>query len=222
MNDGGGTEQSAGLKGCLTAGMGVTVLAILSPIVVAVRGWRAWRRGSDIRSTLETDWSVTTEGARLRRLDLSVDVPIPAEPSFRRRLTDSVVRIAEEIRRPDDVYHLVYRLPWNEEPSAIPVGPQVQELGERFSLVQAQGAMAGRTAVWLALGRDRALSEVVDPIAYDPEVDGEPEGLMAHPDNRWSMATAWVRTGSSLVTRVVVIVPAEAATRVEAVLEELA
>jgi len=221
MSERGGIEEATSPRGCLAAGAGATVLALLSPMVVAIRGWRVWRRGADIRSTLDADWLTSAAGTRLRRLDLSIDVPFPAEPGFRHRLTDAVVRVAEELRRPDDVYHLVYRLPWDEETTAIPVGPQVQELGERFSLVQAQGAMVGRTAVWLALGMDRALSEVVDPIAYDPETEGEPEGLLTHPDLRWSMATTWARKGPSTVTRLVIVVSEAAATRVEAAVEKM-
>jgi hypothetical protein len=160
-------------------------------------------------------------GADLRCIDLSFDVPLPAEPGFRRRLTDSVVRVAEGLRNSDDVYHLVYRLPWDEEPVAVPVGPKLQELGERFALVQSQGAMAGLTAVWLTLGRDRALSEVVDPVAYDPAADGEPEGLLMHPALRWSMATEWARVGPSLIFRLILVVPKHRVDHVQIVLEAL-
>ena len=153
-------------------------------------------------------------GADLIRVDLTFDVPQPAEPGFRRRLVDAVVRVAEALRMSDDVYHLAYHLPWDDEPVVMPVGPQLQELGERFSLVQSQGAMAGRTAVWLTLGRDEALSEVVDPDTYDPEADGEPEGLLTHPDVRWSMATEWARVGPSLVFRLILVVPVDRADHV--------
>ena len=193
-------------------------LALLAPFVVAVRGWKKWRRGSEIRTKIDIESLTNSEVADLRRIDLSFDVPLPAEPGFRRRLTDTVVRVAEALRTPDDVYHLVYRLPWDDEPVAMPVGPKVQELGERFALAQSQGAMAGRTAVWLTLGRDRALAEVVDPAAYDPEADGEPETLLTHPALRWSMATEWVRVGPSLAFRLILVVPAHEADRLKTLL----
>jgi hypothetical protein len=215
------TERAAGPRGCLAAGAGATALALLSPFVVAVRGWRAWRRGTEVRSTLDVTSVTPPVGPERRRFDLSVDVPSAAEPGFRRRLTVTVIRVAELLRRADDVYHLVYRLPWDEESTAIPVGPRLQELGERFSLVQSQGAMIGRTAVWLTLGRDRALAEVVDPGAYDPEIDSEPDGLLVHPDVHWSMATAWARAGPSLAVRVILVVPEGSASRVATLVELL-
>jgi hypothetical protein len=219
MADHGDTDRLTRSRGCLASGTGAAVLAVFAPLVVAVRGWRKWRRGTEIRADIDIEPLTNATGAELRRIDLRFDVPQPAEPEFRRRLTDAVVRVAEALRRPDDVYHLVYRLPWDEEPVAIPVGPKVQELGERFSLVQSQGSMAGQTAVWLALGRQHALSDVVDPDTYDPEAEGEPEGLLTHPTLHWSMATEWARIGPSLVFRLVMVVSSRAQDRVKTLLE---
>jgi len=166
MADSADAGRSTASRGCLATGAGAAALTALAPFVLAVQGWKKWRRGPEIRAAIDIEPLTNSAGADLRRIDLSLDVPQPAEPGFRRRLTDAVVRVAEVLRLSDDVYHLVYRLPRDEEPVLIPVGPQLQELGERFALVQSQGAMAGRTVVWLTLGRDRALSEVVDPVAY--------------------------------------------------------
>jgi len=208
-------------RGCLATGMGAVVLAVLAPFVVAVRSWKKWRRGSEIRTKTDLESLSNSAGADLRRINLSFDVPLPAEPGFRRRLTDAVVRVAETLRMPDDVYHLAYRLPWDEEPVAIPVGPKLQELGERFALVQSQGAMAGRTAVWLTLGRDRALAEVVDPAAYDPEAAGEPHTLLKDSALRWSMATEWARVGPSLIFRFILVVPTDRADQVKKLLDSV-
>lgn len=214
MTEHGEIDRPTRSRGCLATGTGAVVLAVLAPFVVAVRGLKKLRRGSEIRLKTGIESFSNSAGADLRCIDLSFDVPLPAEPGFRRRLTDSVVRVAEGLRNSDDVYHLVYRLPWDEEPVAVPVGPKLQELGERFALVQSQGAMAGRTAVWLTLGRDRALAEVVDPVAYDPEVDGEPRLLLMHPALRWSMATEWARVGPSLIFRLILVAPAKNADQV--------
>lgn len=203
------------------AGGSALVLALLSPFVLVVRSWRAWRRGSDLRTRSDVERISTSRGVELQRIGLQFDVPEAAEPGFRPRLTDTIVRVAETLRAPDDVYHLVYRLPWDEEPVLLPIGPQPQELGERFSLVQSQGAMAGRTAVWLTLGREHALSEVVDPITYDPEADGEPERLLRHPELRWSMATEWARVGPSLLLRLIVMIPADETDRARILLDSL-
>ena len=209
-------------RGCLAVGAGILALIVISPFAVVIRSWRAWRRGGEVRSTLESrPFESTAAGAR-RRIDLMLDVPAVAEPGFRRRLTDTIVRVAETLRRPDDVYNVLYRLPSDPEPVVLPVGPQLQELGERFSLVLSQGALEGRTVVWLTLGRDRALSEVVDPIACDPEAEGEPEALLATPDACWSMATEWARVGPSLIVRLILVAPTDAESRVKTLLGSLA
>jgi hypothetical protein len=221
MTDRGNTDRRSGPRGCLTTGAGAAVLALLAPFVLTVRAWRKWRRGAEIRTKSDVEPVTNTAGADLRRIDLSFDVPQPVEAGFRRRLTDGVMRVAEALRASDDVYHLVYRLPWDDGPVVMPVGPQLQELGERFSLVQSQRAMAGRTAVWLVLGPEHALSEVVDPTAYDPEADGEPESLLIHPDLRWSMATEWARVGPSLRVRLIFVVPDGRAEGVSVLLQAL-
>ncbi len=212
--------RSSGPRGCLAAGAGTVALIVISPFALVIRSWRAWRRGDEVRSTLETRPLVSTTGAR-HRIDLTLDVPAAVEPGFRRRLTDAVVRVAEALRRPDDVYNIIYRHPADPEPVALSVGPQLQELGERFSLVLSQGALSGRTVVWLTLGRDHALSEVLDPVACDPEAEGEPEALLASPAARWSMATEWARVGPSLVIRLILVVPTDAEIRVKALLEDI-
>lgn len=214
-------EPTGATRGCLAAGFGAVALALLSPFVAAIRGWRSWRRGGEIRTSLEVISMARSDGSPLRCFDLSADVPAPAEPEFRRRMMDTVIRVAEGLRRDDDVYHLVYRLPWEEESTAVPVGPQIQELGERFSLVQSQGALLGRTAVWLTIGRHRALAEVIDPAIFDPESEGEPDRLQRRPDVRWSVATAWERHGPSLVIRLIFVLPTDRASRVVGLVEGL-
>lgn len=221
MTEHGGIDRPTRSRGCLATGTGAVVLAVLAPFVLAVRGFRKWRRGSEIQLKTGLESFSNAAGADLRRIDLSFDVPLPVEPEFRQRLIEAVVRVAEMLRAPDDVYHLVYRFPWDEEPVVMPVGPKVQELGERFALVQSQGAMAGRTAVWLTLSRDCALSEVVDPAAYDPAADGEPDGLLMHPALRWSMATEWARVGPSVIFRLILVVPNRRVDDVQIALEAL-
>lgn len=221
MADRSGSHDPSNPWGCLVTGIGATVLALLSPFVLGLRSWRAWRRGPIPRSTIATTAVTNPSGAELSRIDVASDVPHPAEAAFLGSLTDAVVRIAESLRVTDDVYHLAYRLPWEEEPVVLPVGPQLQELGERFSLVQTQGKMAGRTVVWLTLGRERALAEVLSPDSYDPEADGEPDALMIHPDVRWAAATEWIRGDPSLKFRMILMVPTEAVDRVKPLLASL-
>jgi hypothetical protein len=163
----------------------------------------------------------TVSGDQRRWVDLTLDVPASAEPGIRRRLTEAVVRVADVLRSPDDVYNVIYSRQGDPEPVVLPVGPQLQELGERCFLVLSQSALSARTVVWLTLGGGTHLSQVVDPMTCDPGAAGEPEGLLATAEARWSMATEWARVGPSLVFRVIIVVPPGAADRVRSLLESV-
>ena len=45
----------------------------------------------------------------MTRIDLEMDVPTASADVVRVGLTDTIVRIAEAMRREDDVYHVLYR-----------------------------------------------------------------------------------------------------------------
>ncbi len=141
---------------------------------------------------------------------------------MRTRLTDRAVRIAELLRRPDDVYHTAYRQRELCETTLVPVGPQLQELGSRFALSLSQGSLEGRTVVWLTLSNTRPVAEVVDPFGYDPESEGEPERLLTSSEVRWGMATSFVSTGTSVMYRMLLYVPESALRGVEDLLDRLA
>ena len=206
-------------RGCLGVLAAVVTLALVSPFVIVVQRWRRWRRGNALRSAIEVRPFTTTAGVERRWVDLTLDVPASVEPGFRRRCTEAVVRVADTLRRPDDVYNVIYHRPGDAESVVLPVGPQLQELGERFFLVLSQSALSARTTVWLTLGRDVLLSDVVDPMTCDPEAEGEPEGILASADARWSMATEWARVGPSLVIRLIIVVPTDSVDRVAAILK---
>lgn len=208
--------------GCLAATGAALVLALFSPLVLAVRSWRSWRRGHDIRVSIEPLPAPGGAEPDRDRLDVVCDVPLGVERGFRDRLTDRVVRVAEALRSPDDAYHLVYRLRGAEEAVVLPLGPHVQSLGERFRLVLDQGALAGRTVIWLALARGLPLSRIVNPERCDPETPNERERLLETPEGRWSMATSWDAVGPSLIVRMILVVPTPARDRVVEVLERLA
>lgn len=208
-------------KGCLGSVAGFFVLAVISPFAALVHSWRRWTRGEGARVEVELeDWPGSHGGAS-ERIDVTIDVPVSDSPETRRRVTDAVIRIAEALRQPDDVFNLIYRLPSGEEAVVLPVGPQLQELGERFFLTLNQGALAGRTVVWLTLGRGTALATVVDPFTVDPGGENEPEGLLGTPAARWSMASEWAVVGPSMVVRLVLVVPVEAGKRVVGILSAL-
>ncbi len=211
MHDDGVALRQPGPRGCLGTAAGLAVLAVISPFALFVHRWRAWRRGNDIRVAVTiAAWPAAGDDER-RRIDAVLDVPLASEGGIRRRVTDAVIRVADDLRRPDDIYTMVYRLPSDEEAVALPVGPQLQSLGERFYLALNQGPLARRTVVWLTLGRGTALASVVDPLTCDPEGMGEPEGLLATAEARWAMASEWARVGPSLIIRLILVVPAPAA-----------
>jgi hypothetical protein len=212
------TEQPATMAGCLRSAIGLVGLVVLAPFAIAVRGLRAWRRGPGLRLECTRGDLAVGDGPLLARIDTTADVPSAAVASFRRRLTDTVARVAEALRRPDDVYHLLSRDPSAEETDVLPVGPQIQELAERLYLVLGRPPMAGRTAVWMALPRSRRVAEFVDPFDYDPEAAGEPERLLAGSGMRWGMATGFAPSGPSVVFRIVLYVPADSAPTIEGLL----
>ena len=212
----------AGRRGCFAGAVGVIALAVVSPFVVFVRSIRAWRRGREIRvNRSSTAFGLSPDGG-LARIDVGFDLPQSRRAEFSRQLTDTVVRIAEELRRPDDVYHLIYREPGADETVVLPVGPLLQELGERFFLVLGQRSLVGRTAVWIVLPRSTRLTEFVDPFGYDPELPGEPEALLSRIGLRWAMASSHLPSGPSLIHRMVLYLPRENLSRVNALLDRLA
>lgn len=218
MAEPGSNLGGPGPRGCLASVAAAFVLAVIAPAVVALRRWQSWRRGSGLR--LEVASSMPA-GGRRRRLELGYDVPAAAAPAFRRRLTDAVVRVAELLRRPGDVYHLVYRQAGDDEAVALPLGPRLQALGERVHLLLSRGSTAGRTVLWLTLGRERTLAEIVHPVSCDPDDEGERERLLAAAD-RWAMASSWVVAGPSLLVRIVLVAPAEAEAAVTGILRKAA
>lgn len=213
---------SAPSGGCLAAAAGTTALVLLSPFVFVIRWWRRWRRGGAVRWSIDVQPAAPgPEGAR-RRIDATLDLPEPVGREVHRRATAQVVRVADALRRPGDTYLAVYRLRSDPEPFLIPVGPQLQRLGERFLLTLSQGVLAARTVVWLALGSSTPPVEVVDPVTCDPEDPDELDRLLLLDAARWSMASSWARVGPSWILRAILVVPAPSAELVVPLLEELA
>jgi hypothetical protein len=207
-------------RGCVAVVAGSLLLVVLAPIVGLVRSWQAWRRGQSWR--IATDIADRPTAAGTARVVAEADIPIGAAHGFPARLTELLVRVAEHLRRPDDVYHLVYRIPTEPAAVVLPVGPQLQELGERLVLALGQADLAHRTALWLTLPSSGVISDLVDPADYDPETAGEPEGLVERAAARWAMTTEWSSTGPSLVYRITLWVSADDAQAVERILARLA
>ncbi len=207
--------------GCLQWAVAAPVLALLSPLAVGVRAWRSWRRGSAL--IIERSPAAEVRGAAgpVARLELAVDVPHGRARQVGRRLTDTVVRVAEALRRGDDAYHLTCRQPQLGETTQLPVGPRVQELGERLALALAQRDLEGRTVLWLTMGRPLAPGSLIDVFTYDPEAPGEPEPLVLREGVRWALASARGTGTASTVYRLVFWVPGAAAGKVEEILDRL-
>ena len=205
-------------RGCLASAAAAPALLVLAPLAAVVRGWQAWRRGRDWR--IEVDEG--RNAAARQRLEVTADVPRASASGFPRRLTHALVRIAEVLRRPDDVHHLFYRIPGDDEGMLVPVGPQLQELGERIQLALGQSVLERRTTLWLTLPADRAVARLVDPSRDDPEAEGEPERLVARTAPRWAMAASRARSGPSVLYRLVLWVPEAHADSVAEILRSVA
>jgi len=215
------TPEIGGRPGCVRGTLGVAVLAVLSPLVVLVRIVRRWRRGDEIRVIRTAGPFPTDGGEPMARVDVEIDVPAHRAAAERERITDVVVRVAERLCAVGDVYHVIYRIAELPETVAMPVGPQLQELGDRFALVLGQRSMAGRTVVWLTLPHGLSMAELLDPTRYDPEAPGEPEALLATAPMRWAMTTDHVEAGPSVVHRLLLYVPSKRRSDVEKVLTRL-
>ena len=184
--------------GCLSSAFGLLSLVVLAIPVGLVRTWQTWRRGSDWR----IDWRArpAADPSGRVRIDLDADIPYRSTGDFPKRLTDTVIRIAEHLRRPDDHYHHIYRDPAEPDAMLLPLGPRLQELGERLILALRQSGLANRTAVWLTLPARPAIAELVDPAnPMTPTATGEPDGLVTHTNARWAMTTEWARIGPSTI-----------------------
>jgi hypothetical protein len=208
-------------RGCLAAAVGSLALVVLAPFAALARGWQARRRGDAWRIESAADPAAGTGPARRTRLHLRADIPLRSGAGFRSRLTDAVVRIAEQLRQTDDVYHHVYRIPGEADAVVLPVGPQVQALGDRLVLALGQTELAHRTAVWLTLPAPRPITELVESATYDPEAAGEPEGLVERSNPRWAMATGWAQIGPSTVYRLDLWLPEDSVQAVEKLLDRL-
>ena len=174
-----------------------------------MRWWRAVRRGREVRAGWEQRRLRLADGGLRPCFDLRLDVPRQAETAVVRRLTETVVRLAEGLRRVDDTYHQVLRPEGEDETLLRPVGSRVQALGERFQLGLGWRPLALRTQLWLALPAGVALVGVVDPFRNDPDASGQPEGLLADPRLRWGVASAFAPAGPSVRYRLLIVVPAE-------------
>ncbi len=206
--------------GCVGVALSGVTLVLLAPVVAMIRGWKRWRRGRAPRVGWERS-RLDSPAGELAVFDLVVDVPAADETGWRRRIVDTVVRLAEALRRDDDVYHVLFREPAEPETVAVPVGPRVQELGERVALVLGRRSLERRTVVWLTLPRERALGEVMDPFAYDPEAAGEPQRTIVSIQPRWAAASSWARSPAAVRTRILLHVPVSSATAAEEVLGRL-
>jgi hypothetical protein len=205
--------------GCLSYALGFFSLVVLAVPVGLIRSWQAWRRG--------VDWWIgwTNRPASAERftvrIDLEADIPIGSAGDFPKRLTDTVIRVAEHLRQTDDHYHHIYRDLAEPDAVLLPLGPQLQELGERLILALRQTDLAHRTAVWLTLPTRPAIAELVDPAIYDPDSEGQPEGLVEETNARWAMATEWARVGPSMIYQVTLWVPQDSAPTVESLLARI-
>jgi hypothetical protein len=195
--------------------LGLVVLLVLAPMAAVMRWWRRWRRGGAVRTSIVSTRIPAPGRGELVRLQLDLDVPAVRVAGVRRWLTETMVRVAEALRHQDDVYH---QLAWDPEEGVLhlaPVGPQLQELGDRFLLTLGRRAAEGLCQVWLTLPRSIGLGQAMAGLGFDPEAEGEPDHLLGVLEVCWAAASEVVSRDPVQLIRLVLFVPpgAEAAVR---------
>jgi hypothetical protein len=210
---------TADRNGCTRAVVALPVLLVLSPLAIAVRRWRAWRRGQELRFRCASE--STQDADALCKIEVDIDVPHGQTPELRRGLTDIVVRIAEHLAGPGADIHQLYRLPHEPESVAIAVGPRLQAFGDRMLLSLQRPVLASRTVLWLALPRAHRLAELLEPTEYDPEAAGEPEGVVRSSNAVWAVAIEWMDAGPAIIMKLVFFVPVSSRSEVVGLLEAL-
>lgn len=191
-----------GKPGCLPAAAASVGLVVLAPFAAVVQWWRRLRRGRQVRLR----WRVNG-GQPLAVVDLAVDVPASSAGRVRRELVDMVVRLAEHLRRPDDLYHLVWRPTGESEPRLVAVGPTPQGLAQRLDTALSHRSYERRTQLWLTLPAGAHLAEVVDRSSFDPEQDGAATSLLRDAVPRWAMELSFALSTSSALFRLRLHVP---------------
>lgn len=214
-----GVEGSAtGRDGCLRALVAAPALAVLAPLAALYRWWAGRRRGSEVVVDFHTEAFGRSEAGWVRA-EATIDVPHSADGS--RLITRSVVRIAEDLGAAGEIFHLLHREPGRQETIAVPLGSAVNDLAERLALSCHRSILDGRTLVWPALPRGRYLGECLDPVTYDPEAPGEPEGVLRTAPITWALVLRRRRGVASTVFEMDFIVPEQQAERVEAAVTQL-
>jgi hypothetical protein len=194
-------EAAAGgsTAGCLRAAFAAPALLVLAPVSALVRRVSRWRRGRETRA----EWSwVGHRGEDDRPLAyLGIDADLPLDVDGARALTEAAVRLAERLADGDSVYHMVHRETGGDE-VAVPLGPSIQALAERFSLTARRVALEGIPVVWIALPRKLALGEVLETAAQSSAA----EQLLGIPA-RWGMVVTRHRGLASVHWHLDVVVP---------------
>ncbi len=146
-------------SGCLRAVVSLPALIVLAPVAALVRTISRWRRGKAPR--VEWRWGAVTtgDGRSMARLQAGVDVPFDIDGS--RMLTEATVRLAEILGTGDEVYHMIHGEPGGDGEVALPLGPLIQALADRFYLTGRRSALEGFPVMWIALPRKVSLGEVL-------------------------------------------------------------
>jgi len=200
--------------GCVSMAGAWVLLILLAPFAAAASSWRRLRRGAAPR----VGWVTGTDG-RLATIDLRVDIPSATAARARRDLVDAVVRIAEKLRRPDDVYNMIWREAGESAASLTAVGPKPHELAEELDTSLSHRVFDRRTQLWMTLPRGVFLAELVDPLDFEPEADDAATELFGRLAPRWAMEISYARSSPSTLYRVIFHVPEEASGAVCAILE---
>ncbi len=195
--------------GCLRTAARIGLLVVVAPWAALVHLWRRLRRGDDrsVRWTFLDVPNPACTGDEWWCLDLRIDVPAVLEARTRTDLIDTLIRMAEALRCPDDLYNLVVRLRWDDEPRLAAVGRSLQQLAERLERSLSHRDAERCTHLWLTLPRSRPLGSLTDRLQFDPEKENALGLAVAATDPRWAAASSFGRFPASVVYRVIVTAP---------------
>ncbi len=207
------SPKTGGKPGCLPAAAAWTALVVLAPIVALVQWWRRFRRGGEARVRRRING-----GQPLAVVDLTVDVPASSAGRARRELVDALVRLAEHLRRPDDLYHLVWRPAGESEPRLVAVSPAPQGLAQRLDTALSHRSYERRTQLWLTLPVGAHLAGLLDPLSFDPEHEGAAAVLIERTGPRWALELSFARGTPAVLYRLRLHVPDGEIATVEAIL----
>ncbi len=147
-------------------------------------------------------------------VELVIDSPTSRVLEVRRWATETLVRLADSVAA-GDAYHMAYREPGASQSTLVPIGSQIQALGDRLHQGLSKSSWRGMRLLWLCMDRAQALAEVVSEECEDPAGPDAVAALGGDPRVRWLVVTVVEPSDVGEVTRFLYVFPPELRPKVE-------